>query len=278
MNRLHKKCLIASAALHSLLFVILLVGPAFLAEKSVPIDMPVLDVIPSKLIDELMSGGGNPKAQPPPPALPVVTPPSVKPTPVPKPPEKKPEPPQKEPIKALTPEPIPEDKPPRKPLPKVNLKPVIRSNVDPKARKQAEAEAQAKASADAAKVAAAIQSTARSIKEGLSSSTSVEVPGPGGEAYANYSRVVISVYQQAWLKPEDVRQEVTIVQATVTIARDGTVLSARITKSSGNGSVDKSVQRTLERVKFVAPFPEGAKEPQRNFDLEFNLKSKQSLG
>lgn len=278
MNRLHKKCLIASAALHSLLFVILLVGPAFLAEKSVPIDMPVLDVIPSKLIDELMSGGGNPKAQPPPPALPVVTPPSVKPTPVPTPPEKKPEPPRKEPIKAVTLDPIPEDKPPRKPLPKVSIKQISRSDFDPKARKQAEAEAQAKAREEAAKLAAEIQSTAEILKQGLSSSTTVEVPGPGGEAYASYSQAVISKYQHAWIKPEDVRQEVTIVQATVTIARDGTVLSARVTKSSGNGSVDKSVQRTLERVKFVAPFPEAAKEPQRNFDLEFNLKSKQSLG
>ena len=33
MNRLAKKCLIASAGLHLLLFVILLVGPAFLSKK-----------------------------------------------------------------------------------------------------------------------------------------------------------------------------------------------------------------------------------------------------
>jgi periplasmic protein TonB len=271
MNRLAKKCLIASAALHSLLFVILLVGPAFLSKKNAADDMPVLDVIPSKLVDELMSGGGNPKAQPPPPAP---LPEPVKPQPqvvkfV------KPEPPQKEPPKIAKSEPIPGDKPAPKPLPKVSTAWVTRSDIDPKAREQAKAEAQAKARADAAKRAAEFKTALRSLKEGLSSSTTIEVPGLGGEAYANYGQAVISVYQHAWVKPDDVTQEVTIVQA---IARDGTVLSAHITKSSGNNSVDKSVQRTLERVKFVAPFPEGTKEPQRDFNLEFNLKAKQLRG
>ncbi len=95
MNRLAKKCVIASAGLHLLLFVILLVGPAFLSEKNAVNDMPVLDVIPSKLVDDLMSGGGNPNAQPPPPAP---LPEPVKPQPK---PEKvvKAEPPQKEPPK-----------------------------------------------------------------------------------------------------------------------------------------------------------------------------------
>lgn len=269
MNRLARKCLIASAGLHLLLFVILLVGPAFLAEKNAAIDMTVLDVIPSKLVDELMSGGGNPTAQPPPPAP---LPEPVKPQPQPE-AFVKPEPP-----KTAKPEPIPDDKPARKPLPKVSIKLVTPSDTDPKAREQAKAEAQAKARAEAAKRAAEFNTALRSLKEGLSSSTTIEVPGPGGEAYANYGQAVISVYQHAWVKPDDVSQEVTIVQATVTIARNGTVLSAHITKSSGNSSVDKSVQRTLERVKFVAPFPEGAKEPQRDFNLEFNLKAKQLHG
>jgi len=274
MNRLAKKCLIASAALHLLLFVILLVGPAFLSEKSTVNDMPVLEVIPSKLVDELMSGGGNPNAKPPPPAP---LPEPVKPEPK---PEKvvKPEPVVKEPVKIVKPEPVPDEKVTQKPKPQISTKLVTRSDTDPKAREQAKAEAQAKARADAAKRAAEFKTALRSLKEGLSSSTTIEVPGPGGEAYANYGQAVISVYQHAWVKPDDVTQEVTIVQATVTIARDGTVLSAHITKSSGNSSVDKSVQRTLERVKFVAPFPEGAKEPQRDFNLEFNLKAKQLRG
>jgi protein TonB len=274
MNRLAKKCLIASAGLHLLLFVILLVGPAFLAEKNAAIDMTVLDVIPSKLVDELMSGGGNPNAQPPPPAP---LPEPVKPQPQPE-TFVKPEPPQKEPPKTAKPEPIPDDKPARKPLPKISTTLVTRSDTDPKVREQAKAEAQARARAEAAKLAAAFQSAARSLKEGLSSSTTVEMPGPGGEAYANFAQVVKSVYEQAWIAPEDVADENATTKVSVTIARDGTVISARIIRDSGNVPVDKSVQATLLRVKFIAPFPEGAKEQQRTFMINFNLKAKRLLG
>src|ERR1700686_2666007 len=71
MNRLQKKCFIAVAATHSLLLGILLIGPAFLVKRDNKADnMPVLDFIPTKLVDDAMSsGGGSPAshALPPPP-------------------------------------------------------------------------------------------------------------------------------------------------------------------------------------------------------------------
>ncbi len=163
-------------------------------------------------------------------------------------------------------------------MPKVNTTLVTRSENDPKAKEQAKAEAQAKARAEAAKRAAAFQSAARSLKEGLSSSTTIEMPGPGGEAYANYAQVVKSVYEQAWIAPDDVTDDNATTKVTVTIAHDGTVISARIIRDSGNVPVDKSVQATLLRVKFIARFPEGAKEQQRTFIINFNLKAKRLLG
>jgi hypothetical protein len=42
--------------------------------------------------------------------------------------------------------------------------------------------------------------------------------------------------------------------------------------------VDASVQRTLDRVKFIAPFPEGATEKERTYIINFNLKAKRMLG
>ena len=45
----------------------------------------------------------------------------------------------------------------------------------------------------------------------------------------------------------------------------------------GDANVDASVQRTLERVKFVAPFPEGATEKERTYIINFNPKTKQTL-
>jgi fido (protein-threonine AMPylation protein) len=42
--------------------------------------------------------------------------------------------------------------------------------------------------------------------------------------------------------------------------------------------VDHSIQATLDRVTFVAPFPEGAKDSQRTFIINFSLKAKKLLG
>jgi len=64
----------------------------------------------------------------------------------------------------------------------------------------------------------------------------------------------------------------------VTIASDGTVITASIVTPSGDASVDASVQKTLDRVTFIAPFPDGAKETERTYIINFNLKSKRMLG
>src|SRR5437868_14114754 len=66
MNRLQKKCFIASAGMHLLLLLILLIGPAFLSSKNKIEEMPTIDFIPTKLIDAAFSGGGNPNSRPPP--------------------------------------------------------------------------------------------------------------------------------------------------------------------------------------------------------------------
>ena len=66
MNRLQKKCFIAATGFHLLLAAILIVGPAFLSSNPKTDDLPLLNFVPVKTVDSLMSGGGNPKAQPPP--------------------------------------------------------------------------------------------------------------------------------------------------------------------------------------------------------------------
>ena len=93
MNRVQKKCLIASLALHALLCAILLVGPAFLSANHKGVDQPTLEVIPAKIVDSLFSGGGNPKAAPPA-AQRVVEPPAPVQQAETRPPEPTPQPPQ----------------------------------------------------------------------------------------------------------------------------------------------------------------------------------------
>ena len=79
MNRLQKKCFIATAGFHLLLLVILFVGPAFFWAREKADDTPVLEMIPANLVDSATTGVQG--AQPPPapaqtPVKPVVTPPA----------------------------------------------------------------------------------------------------------------------------------------------------------------------------------------------------------
>jgi len=64
----------------------------------------------------------------------------------------------------------------------------------------------------------------------------------------------------------------------VVISRDGTVVSARIIQPSGNAVLDKSVERAMLRVPTVPPFPEGAKDNERIYQINYNLKAKRSIG
>ena len=106
----------------------------------------------------------------------------------------------------------------------------------------------------------------------------MEISGPGGEAFVNYAQWVKTVYEDAWVIPNDLLDEDSTAKVVITIARNGHVLSARIERRSGNSILDKSVQRTLDKVKFVAPFPEGSREEQRTFTINFNLQAKRLTG
>jgi TonB family protein len=287
MSRLQKKCFIVSAGLHSLLVLILIVGPAFLSSKGKSDEMPTLDFVPARTIDAALSGGGNPKAQPPPPAPP--SPPQLQvaqaPPPPPQEPARKADPPREI---VRTPKPDPEaveTSTEHKPkLPQVSTKQVVRKTTSPTTSKQSQtsdAEERRQAEAAAQRRVEAVGSMARTLKENLSDRTTIETnPGlvGGGEAYANYAQVVKSIYESAWTPPDDTANDDAITKVTVTIRRDGTVASARIVRACGEARVDSSVQRTLDRVTYIAPFPEGAKDKERTYTINFNLKAKRALG
>jgi protein TonB len=267
MNRLQKKCILATAGIHLLLLVILLVGPAFFEPRPKPDDSQVLDVIPANLIDAQFTSGVR-NAQPPPPT-PVETPPAPQPQPTPPPPK------PVEPVPTLTerletmfktepPKPAPEKIQPHKIQP--DLKPVVHNA--PKNVKD-----------DSAQRALALRNAIRSLKKNFSPSTTVDMPGNSSVAYANYASAVKSIYDQAWAQvPLDtVANEDENVKARITIASDGTVISARIIDSSGDAALDASVQKTLERVTFIAPFPEGTADKQRIYTINFNPQLRKML-
>lgn len=123
-----------------------------------------------------------------------------------------------------------------------------------------------------------INGALKNIQSGVSGSTAVDVPGPGGRAYAGYGVYLKKVYEEAWIPPAAARDNEPVVEVEVTISRDGTVLARRILKKSGRSALDQSVNETLNRVKKVRAFPEGSTDAQRTFRINFNLSTKLQVG
>jgi TonB family protein len=74
--------------------------------------------------------------------------------------------------------------------------------------------------------------------------------------------------------PNDANVNDETVLVSVTVARDGTVISSRIITPSGNATVDRSVQAALDSVRSIAPFPDGMNEEQHTFQINFEPKTK----
>ena len=145
----------------------------------------------------------------------------------------------------------------------------------------AEARAYARKVADARRRAlAALGSAANSLDDARTGTATIKLAGPGGGGvpYANFLQAVKSVYERAWILPDGVTDDDATVAVSVTIARDGTVVSHRIIRSSGNAAVDQSVGVTLRRVTFAAPLPDDAKENERTVTINFNVAAKRASG
>jgi TolA protein len=146
-----------------------------------------------------------------------------------------------------------------------------------RAFQQAVTDAHAKAQADAQQRGAALDRIANTLSTQGAGASPITIPGPGSQAFVNYSQLVWSMYYQAWETPQD-RGRNPNVAVEIVIARDGRVVSAKISNKSGDVSLDKSVQQALDRVRRLPAFPVGATDETRTFNLIFNLKSKRELG
>ena len=254
MSRLKRSCVVGSVVFHTLILAMLVLGPMLLAKREEKVR--VIDLVPSEVIDKLLAPAA-PVAAPPAPAPPKPKQPEpkkVQPKPKPKP---KPIPPKP---KKITPKPKPKPKP--KPIP---TKPKIKVNLNSNVRKP---DAQKK---ESQKEAAKRQTALNELQTKLSGRTSVNVP-LGRYASANYESLIRRKYMDATIHPGAISGD-PVVKVRLVIARNGTILSARVTGKSGVASWDRSVQKALDRVKFIKPFPESMKGSQQTFNLNFNSRS-----
>src|SRR5712691_11704861 len=169
MNRLQKKCFIASAGLHLLLVIILFMGSAFLGSREKPAPSQYIDIIPYKVIEAPFVGGGNPNAKPPRPTPQVQSPPIQPPAPQPSPPEKSSPPETVKETKQLKPEPDSLEVTDRKPRgPQINTQAVVsRKLAKANPTESSKDSSQAQAHANVAR-AAQVQSILQNLKDGRS--------------------------------------------------------------------------------------------------------------
>jgi protein TonB len=272
MNRLQKKCVMATAGVHLLLLVILFVGPAFFYSRPKADDLQVLDVIPAHLIDAAFNSGVA-NATPPPPA-PVALPQPPPPTPVVTPPAPAPEKVEKtEPVKPpdkLSPDSLkPVEKTAKTEPRKIQINTQLVRRPAPKNSPTTDNSQQLEQQARAIRIAL------RNLKGNLTSAMVVDAPGTGSVAYASYKDALGSIYYDAWT-PDGAANDDANTFVKITVASDGSVINARIITPSGDEKMDDSIQRTLQRVTAVPPLPDKSK-VQQDFTIKFNLKTKRIL-
>jgi len=295
MNRTQKKCLIASVATHGLLLTLLLVGPAFFTPADKPQSHQFITMIPigAVITDNPTSIPGSSAAQasPPPPAPPP-QPQQAQPLPIPPPPQ-----PQQRVVLPRQ-QPVPRPEPASQPKigdteftpvkPKVTdpneFKPArgpsSQAKVTPKDKQKEAADAQAaalaaQADARAKRIATSISGLSKTL--GKDQMVQIGSSSDNSEASANYSDLVYSVYYAAWHPPASITDEHGLVTVRVTISRNGQVTRHEITKTSGNATLDRSIENTLNNVTVIAPFPDGSKDLERSYGITFDLSAKKSM-
>ncbi|MCX8155995.1 MAG: TonB C-terminal domain-containing protein [Verrucomicrobiae bacterium] len=203
----------------------------------------------------------------------MTTPPKANPTPTPP----KTEPPAKSTAKTTTPAPPAKN-------PRINTTLTTRKSSDKAATEKTTSSPTAKTgAAQSAQRAQAVERVMQSLHQGLTSGglTLSDVVGSGvggGPAAINYSQAVLGAYDDAWQPPPELEEDTAVTVARIIVHRTGRIVDARIIKRSGNHLMDLSVQNALEAVKELPPFPEGARDLERTFKIEFNLKVKRGIG
>jgi outer membrane biosynthesis protein TonB len=286
MTRLQKKCFLFSAGMHSLLGVIVL-GSAAFREKPATRDIPILTMIPARILDEAGAGGGSPEpAAAPQPAAPAV--PAPQPIAPPHAAELLPRPKPREAEREPAPQPLIAKEAEARPARKtheihVDYTPATSATRQTKTKTSEAAVAESSSLANARRlrreIAESLDALAAGVKSSGAKGTVVEMPGQGGgEAFAGYETVIYNAYYHAWITPDSVADKLAATDAKIVVARDGTILSAEILSKSGEPALDKSVGRVLRAVTKLPPFPASARDEQRSFLIRFNLEAKEASG
>jgi TonB family protein len=294
MTRLQKQCMFFSLGLHGLLAVILLASAGFGTRPRQP-ELQLLTMLPANIVDRAGAGGGTPMVnlapqhQAPAPAQARPQPPAARAEAV----ERAPQPTPKPRREITRPEPEPEKseeiglEPRRKPKRKrteheVHVSYTLASSATSAKRSTTRPSSESSSRAENRRlkeIANSLDELAQGVRTSGSPNTIVDTEGiGGGEAFAGYRDVVASYYYRAWITPDNSSSRLAAPEARVTIARDGSIISAELSRPSGDRSLDRSVERALQDVTKLPPFPASTRETQRTYVIRFNLEAKEMSG
>ena len=143
-------------------------------------------------------------------------------------------------------------------------------------RRKARATQISQLNADRQKMASQIGGAAEAVGKSLSGSARIEMPGPGGQAYAPYRSYLAAFYKERWRKPTSIAAATAGVTVEVVIARDGRLADWRVVQGSGFRELDQSIKDLIQRYPRLLPLPEGSTDPQRTFKILFTLEADSS--
>ena len=187
-------------------------------------------------------------------------------------------------------DPVVHKKPVRKPAKtasdiKVAEEPKKRNPKDDAAEREAAAEQEAAAqrrrdranqvarlNAERAELAKTLGGAAQAVGKQTSASTTIEMPGPGGQAYAPYGSYLGDFYKQYWHKPSALSVRSASIVVEVVIARDGRLLDSKFEKS-GYRELDDSVISLIRNYQQLRPLPDSTTDAQRTFRIKFTLEA-----
>jgi TonB family protein len=124
-----------------------------------------------------------------------------------------------------------------------------------------------------------VAQSVNNLLKALSSGSAIDLnfPSGNGTGDSSYAQIVKETYTRSWKSVGTPSTSPGSTVVKVTIAKNGTVLSAVIMAPSSDQALDRSVQRTLERVRTIEPFETGAKEEQRTYTINFNLQASRAF-
>ncbi len=127
--------------------------------------------------------------------------------------------------------------------------------------------------ADRQRMADSISGAAATVGKNLAGSAKVEMPGPGGQAYAPYGSYLGAFYKERWRKPSSISARSAFVGVEIDVARDGRVVDMRMDEKSGHRELDDSVRDVILRYKQLRPLPDGTTDAKRTFRIKFTLEA-----